>query len=71
MNTSLVERFIKRQEKPTNIDIQNFDYIETQYYMDDGFDSLTIEQKILLYKKAQQLKFNQTDLDDIIEQINN
>ena len=70
MNTSLVERFIKRQEKPTNIDIQNFDYIETQYYMDDGFDSLTIEQKILLYKKAQQLKFNQTDLDDIIEQIN-
>ena len=70
MNTSLVERYIKRQEKPTNTDIQNFDYIETQYYMDDGFDSLTIEQKILLYKKAQQLKFNQCDLDNVIEQIN-
>ena len=70
MDTTLVDRIIKRQENITNEDIQNLDYIEVEYYINDGFDKLTLEQKILLYKRSLQLKFNQSDLDEIIEQIN-
>ena len=70
MDTTLVDRIIKRQENITNEDIQNLDYIEVEYYINDGFDKLTLEQKILLYKKSLQLKYNQSDLDEIIEQIN-
>ena len=70
MDTTLVDRIIKRQENITNEDIQNLDYIEVEYYINDGFDKLTLEQKILLYKKSLQLKFNKSDLDEIIEQIN-
>lgn len=70
MDTTLVDRIIKRQENITNEDIQNLDYIEVEYYINDGFNKLTLEQKILLYKKSLQLKFNQSDLDEIIEQIN-
>lgn len=70
MDTTLVDRIIKRQENITNEDIQNLDYIEVEYYINDGFNKLTLEQKIFLYKKSLQLKFNQSDLDEIIEQIN-
>lgn len=69
MDTSLVERMIKRKKPLIDEDIETLDTEEIEYYIYDGFDSLTPNQRELLLKKAKISKINIRDIEYLIEQI--
>lgn len=69
MDTSLVERMIKRKKPLIDEDIETLDTEEIEYYIYDGFDSLTPNQRELLLNKAKISKINISDIEYLIEQI--
>ena len=69
MDTSLVERMIKRKKPLIDKDIETLDTEEIEYYIYDGFDSLTSNQRELLLNKAKISKINISDIEYLIEQI--
>lgn len=69
MDTSLVERMIKRKKPLIDEDIETLDTEEIEYYIYDGFDSLTSNQRELLLNKAKISKINISDIEYLIEQI--
>lgn len=69
MDTSLVERMIKRKKPLIDEDIETLDTEEIEYYIYDGFDSLTPNQRELLLTKAKISKINISDIEYLIEQI--
>lgn len=69
MDTSLVERMIKRKKPLIDEDIETLDTEEIEYYIYDGFDSLTPNQRALLLNKAKISKINISDIEYLIEQI--
>lgn len=69
MDTSLVERMIKRKKPLMDEDIETLDTEEIEYYIYDGFDSLTSNQRELLLNKAKISKINISDIEYLIEQI--
>lgn len=69
MDTSLVERMIKRKKPLIDEDIETLDTEEIEYYIYDGFDSLTPNQRELLLSKAKISKINISDIEYLIEQI--
>lgn len=69
MDTSLVERMIKRKKPLIDEDIETLDTEEIEYYIYDGFDSLTPNQRELLLNKAKLSKINISDIEYLIEQI--
>lgn len=69
MDTSLVERMIKKKKPLIDEDIETLDTEEIEYYIYDGFDSLTPNQRELLLNKAKISKINISDIEYLIEQI--
>lgn len=69
MDTSLVERMIKRKKPLKDEDIEKLDTEKIEYYIYDGFDSLTSNQRELLLRKAKISKINTGDIEYLIEQI--
>lgn len=69
MDTSLVERMIKRKKPLIDEDIETLDTEEIEYYIYDGFDSLTPNQRELLLNKAKISKINISDIEYLIGQI--
>ena len=69
MDTLLVERMMKRKKPLKDEDINYLDSEEIEYYIYDGFDSLTPNQRELLLNKAKISKINISDIEYLIEQI--
>lgn len=69
MDTSLVERMMKRKKPLKDEDINYLDSEEIEYYIYDGFDSLTPNQRELLLSKAKISKISISDIEYLIEQI--
>lgn len=69
IDTSLVEKMMKRKKPLKDEDINYLDSEEIEYYIYDGFDSLTPNQRELLLSKAKTSKINISDIEYLIEQI--
>lgn len=69
MDNTFVNKIIKRRKPLKDSDINNFDKEEVEYYIYDGFDMLTVHQRLILVKKAKELKVDEDDIDYLIEQI--